>query len=282
MIATTPAPSPPAAAPPASTRPAPMRRVVQGAFDCGSMVNRNLLLVWRNPSLVILTTIQPILGVLLFRYVLGGAIYVPGYDYVQYLMPGIFVQTVVFGGLATVIGFSSDIQRGFIERFRALPMARPAVLIGRTVADLARTAATLTLMFVVGLLVGFEVIGNYAQVALAVLLLFLLAFAIEWIYSYVALISPNPESAQAASFPVLMVLVFASSAFVPPDTMPDWLQVWAEHQPVSITVDAVRALLLDRPVDGSFWASAAWSIGIMVVFGYLSIRVYTNPRRAGR
>lgn len=278
MIATTQAPP----AVPVSARPPMVRRFVQGTFDCGSMTTRNLLLVWRNPSLVILTTIQPILGVLLFRYVLGGAIYVPGYDYVQYLMPGIFVQTVVFGGLATVIGFAADIQRGFIERFRALPMARPAVLVGRTVADLARTGVVLFLMFVVGLLVGFKVIGNYGQVALALLLLFLLAYAMGWIYSYVALASPNPESAQAASFPVLMVLVFASSAFVPPDTMPDWLQVWAEHQPVSITVDAVRALLLDRPVDGSFIASAMWSIGIIVVFAFLSIRLYSNPRRAGR
>jgi ABC-2 type transport system permease protein/oleandomycin transport system permease protein len=282
MIATTHAPPPAPAAPTLATRPAPLRRVVQGTFDCGSMINRNLLLVWRNPSLVILTTIQPILGVLLFRYVLGGAIYVPGYDYVQYLMPGIFVQTVVFGGLATVIGFASDIQRGFIERFRALPMARPAVLIGRTVADLGRTSATLFLMFVVGLLVGFKVIGNYGQVALALLLLFLLAFAMSWIYSYVALISPNPEAAQAASFPVLMILVFASSAFVPPETMPDWLRLWAEHQPVSITVDAVRALLLDRPVDGSAIGSAVWSIGIIVVFAYLSIKLYSNPKRAGR
>jgi ABC-2 type transport system permease protein len=137
-------------------------------------------------------------------------------------------------------------------------------------------------MFAVGLMVGFKVIGNYAQVAMALLLLFLLSFAMGWIYSFVALISPNPESAQAASFPVLMIMVFASSAFVPVQTMPDWLQVWAAHQPVSITVDAVRSLLLDRPVDGAAVGSAVWSIGIIVAFSVLSIRIYSHPRRGGR
>jgi ABC-2 type transport system permease protein/oleandomycin transport system permease protein len=258
------------------------RRFIQGAADSRSMIGRNLLLVWRTPALVILTTIQPILGVLLFRYVLGGAFKIPGLDYVQFLMPGIFVQTVIFGGLATVIGFASDIQRGFIERFRALPIARPAVLVGRTVADLMRSFIVLGLMFVVGMMVGFKVVGNYAQVALALFLLFLLSFAMGWIYSFVALISPNPESAQAASFPVLMIMVFASSAFVPVETMPDWLQVWAAHQPVTITVNAVRSLLLDRPVDGAAIGSAVWSLGIIVVFAFMSIRLYTHPRRAGR
>jgi ABC transporter DrrB family efflux protein len=262
--------------------PPPMlwRRFTQGVADSGSMIGRNLLVISRVPALVILTTIQPILGVLLFRYVLGGAIYVPGYDYIQYLMPGIFVQTVVFGGLATVISLAADLNRGFIERFRALPMARSAVLVGRTVADLVRTIIVLALMFIVGLMVGFHVIGNFGQVAIALSLLFLLSFAMGWIYAVVALASPNPEAAQAASFPVLMVMVFASSAFVPVDTMPDWLQVWAAHQPVTITVNAVRSLLLDLPVDGAGLGSAAWSVGIIAVCIPLAVYLYVSPRRS--
>jgi ABC-2 type transport system permease protein/oleandomycin transport system permease protein len=264
----------------ASTRPVRSQRFSQGIADCGAMIGRNLLVISRVPALVILTTIQPILGVLLFRYVLGGAIYVPGYDYIQFLMPGIFVQTVVFGGLATVISLAADLNRGFIERFRALPMARSAVLVGRTVADLVRTIVVLALMFIVGLMVGFKVIGNFGQVALALFLLFLLSFAMGWIYAVVALASPNPEAAQAASFPVLMVMVFASSAFVPVSTMPDWLQVWAEHQPVTITVNAVRSLLLDMPVDGAAVGSAVWSLAIIVVCVPLAVRLYVSPRRA--
>jgi ABC-2 type transport system permease protein/oleandomycin transport system permease protein len=245
------------------------------------VVEDTLVLVWRNltkvrrmPQLLVFATIQPIIFVLMFRYVFGGAISVPGVSYVDFLMPGIFVQTVTFGSLQTGIGLAEDLRTGLIERFRALPMARSAVLAGRTVADLVRNVFVVLLMIVIGFMVGWRLHTNVVGLLAGIGVLLLFSFALAWVFAIVGLVTADPETAQAASFPVLAPLIFASSAFVPLNTMPGWLQAFAEHQPVTATVDAVRALTAGGPTAGKVFASLLWSVGIILVFAPLAIRRY--------
>jgi ABC-2 type transport system permease protein len=243
-------------------------------LDAGTIAWRNLLTLVRLPSLLVFSTVQPILFVLMFRYVFGGAIQVPGVDYVDFLMPGIFVQTVAFGATNTGVGLAEDLGKGIIERFRALPMARSAVLTGRTIADLVRNVFVVALMCAVGFLVGFGVSTNLIAFLAGVALLLLFGFALSWLMAIVGLGVRNAESAQAATFPLIVPLVFASTAFVPLESMPGWLQVWAEHQPVSVTVNAVRALMLGGPTATPVLQSLAWSIGMVAVFAPLAVRRY--------
>ena len=243
--------------------------------DTAAIAKRNLLGYLRVPQLLVFSTIQPVIFVIMFRYVFGGAIGgLEGVPYVDYLMPGIFIQTVVFGSIATAIGLATDMKSGLMERFHALPMARSAVLTGRTIADLIRNVLVVALMMVVGFLVGWRVHTNALGLIAAALLVLLFGFAMAWIFATVGLALGDPESAQAAAFPVLAPLVFASSAFVPVDRMPGWLQVFAEHQPVSITVDAVRALTLGGPTSDAVLQSLAWIAGILIVFATLAVRLY--------
>jgi ABC transporter DrrB family efflux protein len=243
--------------------------------DTAAIAKRNLLGYLRVPQLLVFSTIQPVIFVIMFRYVFGGAISgLNGVPYVDYLMPGIFVQTVVFGSIATAIGLATDMKSGLMERFHALPMARSAVLTGRTIADLLRNVFVVILMMVVGFLVGWRIHTNALGLIAAALLVLLFGFAMSWIFATVGLALGDPESAQAAAFPVLAPLVFASSAFVPVDGMPGWLQAFANHQPVSLTVNAVRALTLGGPTATSLWEALAWIVGILVVFATLAVRLY--------
>lgn len=242
--------------------------------DTAAMTYRNLLRIVRLPQLLVFATIQPLLFVLMFRYVFGGAVNVPGVDYVNFLMPGIFAQVVAFGAVGTAIGLAEDRNQGLIERLRSLPMARSAVLTGRTLSDLVRNVGVVALMLAVGFAVGFRVQTNVGKLLLALGLLLLFGFALSWIFALIGLSVNGAETAQAASFPMMMVLVFASSAFVPTDTMPGWLQVWTDHQPVSVTVDAVRALVLGGPWVGDALACLAWTAAILAVFVPLSVRRY--------
>jgi ABC-2 type transport system permease protein/oleandomycin transport system permease protein len=189
-------------------------------------------------------------------------------------MPGIFVQTVVFGSIATAIGLASDMKSGLMERFHALPMARSAVLTGRTFADLIRNVLVVILMMVVGFLVGWRIHTNVLGLLAGAAIVLLFGFAMAWIFATVGLAVGDPESAQAAAFPVLAPLVFASSAFVPVEKMPGWLQVFANHQPVSVTVNAVRALTVGGPTGTYVWQALAWISGILIVFATLSVRLY--------
>jgi ABC-2 type transport system permease protein/oleandomycin transport system permease protein len=236
---------------------------------------RNLLNIRRNPQLLVFATIQPIVFVLMFRYVFGGSITVPGYShYVDYLMPGIFVQTVVFGALTTGVGLADDLQKGLVERFRSLPMARSAVLVGRTLADLVRNIFVVFLMAAMGFLVGWHVGTNFVALVAGLALVVLFAYALSWVFAIVGMSVPNGETAQAASFPILAPLVFASSAFVSVQNMPGPLRAFAKHQPVSIVVDAVRDLTHGGATTSDLLWSLAWIAAIIAVCAPLAVAKY--------
>jgi ABC-2 type transport system permease protein len=276
MTSTTLTPTLPTGAPaPASatTRRTPRRHAVA---DAVTMTWRNLLTYVRLPQLLVFSTIQPIMLVLLFRYVFGNSINLsdPSIDYVDYLMPGVFVQATVFGALGTGVGLAEDLHKGLVERFRSLPMARSAVLAGRTIADATRNAFVLVLMSGVGLLVGFRIHGGVPAYLAALALVLLFTYALSWLAATVGLGASNGEAAQAALFPLVFPLVFASSAFVDTSFMPGWLQAFANYQPVTVTIDAARNLVLDQPIGWSVVGSIAWSLGLIAVFGPLAVRRY--------
>jgi len=250
------------------------RPALSGLTDALALAWRGLLTYRRVPQLLVFSTIQPVVFVLMFRYVFGGAIRVPGVDYVDYLMPGIFVQTVVFGSIGTAIGLATDVQSGLLERFLSLPMARSAVLTGRTLADLGRNVFVVSLMSGVGFLVGYHVRSNGVKFVTGLLLVLAFGYALSWVFATVGLLLGNPESAQAAAFPVMAPLVFASSAFVPVDSMPGWLQPFARYQPVSVTASAVRALTLGTPATSYMLQSLAWMAGILLAFAPLAVWRY--------
>jgi ABC-2 type transport system permease protein/oleandomycin transport system permease protein len=242
--------------------------------DTKAVVHRNLIHYIRVPQLLVFSTIQPIIFVLMFRFVFGGSIDTGPIPYVDYLMPGIFLQTVVFGSLATAVGLATDLKSGLMERFHALPMWTPAVLAGRTIADLARNVFVVVLMMVVGFLVGWRIHTNALGVLAGTVLLLLFGYAMSWIFATVGLWVKDPETAQAAAFPVLAPLVFASAAFVPVANMPGWLQPWARNQPVSVTADAVRALTLGGPTSSLVLKSIMWSVAILAIFAPIAVRLY--------
>jgi ABC transporter DrrB family efflux protein len=241
--------------------------------DALTLAKRNLTHLVRLPQLLVFATIQPVMFVLLFTFVFGGAIDTPG-DYIDFLMPGIFVQTVTFGATQTGVGLADDLGKGLIERFRTLPMSRSAVLAGRTLSDLTRNAMVVLLMFVVGTLVGFSPDGGVLSVLAAAGVVLLFSFALSWMAALVGLSATDAETAQTTMFPLLFPLVFASSAFVPTTSMPDWLRVWADNQPVTATVDAARALTQGVATTGDVLPSILWSAAIIAVFAPLAVRRY--------
>lgn len=242
--------------------------------DALVLAKRNLLQIPRIPEELIFSTIQPIMFVLLFRYVFGGAIAIKGTSYANYLMAGIFTQTVIFGSTTTGIGLATDLQRGLVDRFRSLPMARSAVLTGRTLSDLIRNTFVVIIMWIVGLLVGFQPQGNVLSWLGGIGLLLLTSFAFSWISATIGLVVRSVEAAQSAGFIWLFPLTFASSAFVPTQSMPSWLRAFAEHQPVSLTVNAVRGLLLNQPDIPATWQSLVWYISVLVIFIPLAVWAY--------
>jgi ABC transporter DrrB family efflux protein len=242
--------------------------------DSLTITKRNILAYTRIPEALFFSTVQPIMFVLLFRYVFGGAIHVPGTSYVNYLMPGIFVQTVAFGSVQTSIGLAEDLQKGLIERFRALPMARSAVLAGRTTADLCRNILTVIIVTVVGFIVDFRPTTGVLLYLAGILLILLFAYALSWGFAVIGLSAPNSEVAQVISFPILFPLTFASSAFVPVSSMPSWLQGFATYQPVSVTVSACRALMLGGPTATFVLESLLWAVGLLIVLAPLAVHRY--------
>ena len=261
--------------PPSSDTIAQKSRLAWAVSDALAVAHRNLIGLFRVPTTLVFSTIQPVIFVLMFRYVFGGAIQVPGFRYVDYLMAGIFVQTVTFGSVNTGIGLAEDLSKGLIERFRSLAMARSAVLAGRTIADAVRNLIVIALMVAVGFLVGFQVHTNVVAFFAAIGVMLLFGFAMSWVMALIGLSAGNAEAAQAASFPIMAVLVFASNAFVSTKTMPGPLRAYAEHQPITATVDAVRALLNKGiPTTRPLLTALAWSIAIVAVFAPLAVRRY--------
>jgi ABC transporter DrrB family efflux protein len=244
--------------------------------DTAVVTGRNLRHFIRQPDLLVFSTIQPVLFVLLFVYVFGGAIgrSLPhGIAYVDFLLPGVFVQSVTFGASQTAVGLKEDLTRGVVDRFRSMPMARSAVLAGRTVADLVRNILVVGLMIAVGYLVGFRFLGGVAGAFGCVAVVAAFGFALSWIFAFVALTVKGAETAQTAGFVVIFPLVFASSVFVPVSTFPAWLQAIAKINPVTVTADAARSLALFG-TPAYLGAAAAWIGGLLIVFIPLSVWRY--------
>jgi len=263
-----------AQATPPAVRPGTLATTVS---DILAVTRRNMLRYVRVPTLLMFSTIQPVMFVLLFRYVFGGAIKLPGfpYHYVDYLMPGIFVQTVIFGSTQTGVGLADDMTKGMIDRFRSLPMARSAVLAGRTLSDTARNAFVVVLMGVVGYFVGFRVHTGLLPALVGIALALGFGFCFSWISALIGLAVHDVEAAQAASFVWIFPLVFASTAFVGIKTLPGWLQAWARVNPVSLAVDSLRGLLTGVPTTTHHLGyTIAWLVGILVVFVPLSVNKY--------
>lgn len=258
-----------------SAAPSPMTPRV-AARDIAGVAQRNLLRIIRTPRLLVIGAIQPAMLLILFRYVLGGAIRVPGGSYVDYVVPAIFLEAVLIGGMTTAIGLADDLKSGIIDRFRSLPMARSAVLAGRTLADLSRSLLSLAIMVVLGLLVGFSFHAGAGSIVAGMALILVFGYAFSWMYATIGLATKDPETAQVAGILPFFILMFASNAIVPVDTMPSWLQGFANHQPLSVTIAAVRALLEGGPAAHWVWQSLAWSAGIFLVFFTIALHLYRS------
>lgn len=244
--------------------------------DTLGVAKRNLLRIASTPLMLIVTAVQPALLLVLFRYVLGGAIVIPGGDYVDYVVPAIFVEAVLIGGMTTSIGLAEDLKSGIIDRFRSLPMARSAVLAGRTLADLSRSLFSLAVMVGLGLAVGFRFHAGAGSIVAGLAIVVAFGYAFSWLYVTIGLATKDPETAQIAGILPFFVLMFASNAVVPVETMPGWLQGFARNQPLSVTVAATRALLEGGPAAHWVWQSLVWAAGILLVFFATALRLYRN------
>lgn len=244
--------------------------------DSVTMMRRNLLRIQRTPHLGALLVVGPVIFVLLFNVVFGGSIVTGELEYIDFLIPGILVQTAVFDGTNTAMALAEDHQRGTIDRFRSLPMRRSAVLIGRVAADAVRAAATAVVVVAVGLLLGFRPVEGIEMVLPAVLLVVAFGHAFAWGYSVLALHVTAPESLQSASWIPVFPLVFAASTFAPVENMPSWMRPVVEHQPVTVTVDAVRALLHGGDLASPLMQSLAWTAALVAIFATWSIRKFSR------
>jgi ABC transporter DrrB family efflux protein len=270
-----------------TTNDAPARVTLGHAVsDTLVITRRNLLRSLRLPQLLVFATVQPVMFLLLFNYVFGGAIgqaipAVAGGKYINWLMPGLLIQVAAFGAGQTALGLTEDLNKGVIDRFRSLPMARSAVLAGRTISDLIRNGFVIGLMVSVGFLIGFRyqtsLLGMIAGLAIAMIF----AYALSWVMATIGLLVKNPEATQSAVFIPVFPLVFASSVFVPTETMPGWLRAFADNQPITVTVDALRGLMLGgdavragQTAGGQVLLSLFWSGLILAIFAPLAVRMY--------
>jgi ABC-2 type transport system permease protein len=248
-----------------------VRRLVT---DTLIIAERNLIRLPRKPELLLAFTVQPIMFVLLFRYVFGGAINTGGLPYVDYLIPGIIVQNIAFGGFVTAIGLNEDVHKGLIDRFRSLPMARAAVLAGRTLSDIVTNFLGVCILVITGLIIGFSFGGPVLHVAFGFVVLLLIGYAFSWVFALVGLVANTPESANSLGFILIFPLTFISSAFVPTSSMPSWLEAFANVNPFTIFVNAMRALWLGAPAKNYVWGAVVWAVAILVVFAPLAVRRY--------
>ena len=248
--------------------------------DTVVIAERNLLRLRAAPDLLVASTVQPVMFVLLFVYVFGGAIRTPGYDYVDFLIPGIITQNIAFGGFVTALGLNEDLNKGLIDRFRSLPMARSAVLAGRTLADVVTNFLSVVVLLVTGLLIGFSFDASVVEIVGGIALLLLFGYAFSWVFALLGLLVSSPEAANSVGFIAVFPLTFISSAFVPVESMPSVLQWFAEVNPFTIVVDAMRALWVGAPAGNSVWGAVVWSLVIIAVFAPLAVSRYR--RAAGR
>ena len=266
-------------------------RLAATVSDWWVLTKRNLVTYLRKPDLLVFSTIQPVMFVLLFVFVFGGAFerfLPPNVSYVDFLMPGIFVQTAIFAATQTGVGLADDLQKGMIDRFRSLPMARSAVLAGRTAADTVSVAFQTVLMLIVAFLIGYRLHEGGLEALLAFALIIAVGYVVTWIAAFAGLALKTIEAVQAALFTIVFPFVFVSSAFVPVATFEPWLQPIARNNPVTIWVNTVRVLTLgdrvtesksllfaDIPALGNLlWTSTLWLVGILVVASFLGVRKY--------
>ena len=261
-----------------------MTTLAQGAADSFVVLRRNLIKIRRVPDVLVFATLSPIMFVLLFRYVFGSAITTPGISYAEYLLPGIFTQTIIFGSTFTGASLADDLQKGLIDRFRSLPMARSAVLVGRTTADIGINLVTTFVMSVTGLIVGWRIHSSFLDALAGYLLLLLFAFALSWVMAVIGMLVRTPEVFNNATFIVIFPLTFVANTFVPTNNFPTVLRVFADWNPVSSATQAARQLFgnvspqlpapdvwpLQHPTLYTF----AWVIVLLAVFVPLAVRTY--------
>lgn len=252
-----------------------MKRELQDIRDGFIITKRNVMRYVRLPQLIIFSSIQPIMFLTLFNFVFGGALGASaGEKYINYLLPGIMVQTILFGALQTGIGLSRDLNAGIIDRFRSLPMSRSAVLTGRTSADLIRNTTTALILLITGFAYGFRFENGAGDAVLMLTMIVAFGYAFSWVAAFVGLAVRDEETAQLAGFLFIFPLTFASATFVPTQTMPSWLQTFANNQPVTFAVTAARHFALGSPSNGAEWKLLAWIIGLLVMFVPLSVFIY--------
>jgi ABC transporter DrrB family efflux protein len=239
------------------------------------MAERNLVRLPRAPDLLLGFTVQPIMFVLLFAYVFGGAIQTPGYDsYIDFLIPGIIAQNIAFGGFVTALGLAEDMTKGLIDRFRSLPTARASVLAGRTLADVVTNMVSISVLLGTGLVIGFSFHAGAGEILAGVGLLLLFGFAFSWIFALIGMSVSSPEAANGIGFTLIFPITFISSAFVPVKSMPSGLEQVAAANPVSAVVDAMRSLWLGAPAGDSVWLAVVWCLVLIAVFAPLAVGKY--------
>jgi ABC transporter DrrB family efflux protein len=248
-----------------------MSRLVR---DTLVIAERNLVRLKRAPDLLLAFTVQPVMFLLLFVYVFGGAISTPGYAYKDFLLPGIIVQNIAFGGFVTALGLNEDLHKGLIDRFRSLPMARPAVLAGRTLADVATNTLSVLVLITTGVIIGFSFHASAGEVLAGIGLLLLFGYAFSWVFALLGLLASTPEAANSVGFIVVFPLTFISSAFVPAASMPEPLKTFAEYNPFTIVVNAIRSLWEGAPAGNNVWGAVVWSLAILAVFAPLAVARY--------
>ena len=239
------------------------------------MAERNLVRLPRAPDLLLGFTVQPIMFVLLFVFVFGGAIETPGYaDYVDFLIPGIIAQNIAFGGFVTALGLAEDMTKGLIDRFRSLPTARASVLAGRTLADVLTNGVSIVILLVTGVILGFGFDAGPLEILAGFGLLLMFGFAFSWIFALIGMSVSTPEAANGIGFTLIFPITFISSAFVPVESMPAGLQEVADANPVSVVVDALRALWVGAPAGDSIWLAVVWCVVLTAIFAPLAVAKY--------
>jgi ABC-2 type transport system permease protein/oleandomycin transport system permease protein len=263
--------------------PAPLEDIPRGFVwllkDSWTEAMRHLRALPRNPELLVFATIQPLMFVILFVYVFGGSVNTP-MDYTQYVIPGIFTQTVLFNSAFTSVGVADDLSKGIIDRLRSLPMYPGAVLIGRTLSDIVRNVITFVVMFLAAYAIGFRIEGTIGEALLATLLMFAFSYAFSWIAAWIGLSVGSVEAANSAGFIWMFPLTFISSAFVDPTLMVEWLQPIAENNPFTVLTDACRALYNGQDPGSDLWLSIVWAVGITAVFAIIATRKFARSTSA--